>query len=208
MRGHPQTVPIRTSGFTLVEALVALFVSSLVALMAAAVVTSTTGNQERVRLRTARLSEFERARALMRTDLMQSTPRPTRDVQGRPARTPFVGGDPFGENPSLIVFVRQGYANPDGEARASVQYVEYRLVDGRLLRLTRPMPDGSALGPPQVLLAGVRSARIWFQSPSGGWSELWRGGADGPMPAAVRLDLDAEAIGPVSLLFITGAGGA
>ncbi len=203
MRDTSRPVQRGEAGFTLVEALVGLLVFSLIALMGAVVFSSTMGNQARVKERTQRLSEFERARALMRTDLLQATDRITRGPDGRPARSPFIGGDPWGENASLVAFVRQGYANPDGEARASIQYVEYRLVENRLLRFVRAAPDGAPFEAPQVLLADVAQAQVAFHL-EGEWSDTWRGGAETPLPSAMRLDLGLADIGPVTLLFRTG----
>ena len=44
----------------------------------------------------------------------------------------------------LLAFVRRGWHNPDALPRPSMQYVEYRLVDGQLERSARGALDGAA----------------------------------------------------------------
>lgn len=190
-------------GFTLVEMLVALFIFSLLALAGVAVMGFTADNQTAVRSRVERLADFQRARALIRADLEQAAPRRTRDGSGFAARDAFQGGDPG--TGWLMAFVRRGWDNPDGAPRASLQYVEYRLTDGRLERRSRAALDGAALGEPQVLIDGVERAQIQFMG-QGTWRGVWTSSGASPLPQVVALDMQIARIGHVRQLFLLPGG--
>src|SRR3546814_8820453 len=81
-----------------------------------------------------RLCALQSARALLKADLAQAAVRRVRGRDGNPARNAFIGSTAgatramSGSEP-LLALVRRGWVNPDAEPRASMQYVEYRLVD-------------------------------------------------------------------------------
>ena len=198
---------MRRRGFTLVEMLVALLVFGLLAAAGAAVMGSTLTNQGAVKTRVERFADFQRLRAVLRADLAQAAPRRTRDTSGQPAGVAFIGGDPWGGAPDrLFVVVRRGWENPDQAPRPSLQYVEYRLAEGRLERRVRAALDGTALGPAQVLLDGVETGDASFLGPTG-WVPAWKGQAGVEIPRAVRLDLTVEGLGRITQLFLTTGDG-
>lgn len=185
-------------GFTLVEMLVALFVFSLIGAAGVTIMRFSADNRGVVHARAERLAEFQRTRALLKADLTQAAARRIRDPQGRPVREAFYGGS---QTAPLLRLARRGWENPDAEPRASVQYVEYRLVDGRLERVARLALDGGVSGTPQVLADRVRAATIGFLW-HGQWIPTLPGGPVDPLPQAVKLDLTFDDIGPVSQLFV------
>lgn len=187
-------------GFTLIEVMVALLIFGLVAAAGVAVMGFSVDNQQAVRGRTAELGQFQRARALIAADLQQAAGRRTREATGA-ARPAFAGG---GQGP-LVSLTRRGWDNPDQAPRASLQYVEYSLEDGALVRRARSALDGAELGRPQVLLRGVRSARTAFLT-HGEWLEAWTSSPAAVLPEAVRLDLDVAAVGEVRQLFLLPGG--
>lgn len=193
------------AGFTLVEMLVALLIFGLISAVGVGVMTYAADNQGVLHQRMERLGEFQRARALLAADLAQAVPRRVRQRNGDASRNAFAGATDgamamrSGSAP-LLAFVRRGWTNPDAEPRASLQYVEYRLVDGRLERSIRTALDGAAPGEPQRLLGGITAAHIGYHA-RGHWNRGWAGGADA-LPDAVRLDLELEGIGRVEQLFL------
>ncbi|MES2722078.1 MAG: type II secretion system minor pseudopilin GspJ [Pseudomonadota bacterium] len=189
-------------GFTLVEMLVALFIFSLLAAAGVTVMRFTVDNQVAVRGRMDRLGDIQRTRALLKSDLEQAAPRRTRDEAGTPAAGPFGGGSPPG---ALLAFSRRGWDNPDRAARGSLQYVEYRVEDGRLERRSRPALDGARLGEPQRLIDGVQSAEVEFLS-QGAWRPTWTSSSSVPMPQVVRLTLTLKSVGEVRQLFLLPGG--
>lgn len=187
-------------GFTLVEMLVALAIFGLVSAAGVTVMQFTVDNQALVRAHTGRIAAFQRTRAILKADLAQAAARRTRAQDGRPVPESFYGS--AGDRPGLLLrLARRGWDNPGAEPRPSVQYVEYRIVDGRLERSARPELDGAALGAPQVLIDRVQSASVAFLW-SGQWIENLPGGREDILPQAVRLDMAIDGIGAVSQLFI------
>ncbi len=197
------------NGFTLVETLVALFVFSLLA--AASVVVL--GNSADAQLRLADVStsvqDFQRLRAALRADLAQAAERLPRGEAGE-VRAAFEGADGTGR---LFAFVRRGWENPGGAPRASLQYVEYRLEDGAIIRRARPMVDGAAFGEPAVLAKGVSGVDVAYRAapdPAAGaavssadWRTSWDPLLPTVLPIAVRIDATTARFGIVRQLFLT-----
>ncbi|MBB4598767.1 type II secretion system minor pseudopilin GspJ [Xanthomonas arboricola] len=192
-----------SAGFTLIELLVALAVFALVAVAAVVVMRQSIDQRDAVRTRLQQVREFQLAHGLLRSDLQQAAVRRTRNSEGGAARTAFIASPPGVPGP-LFGFVRRGWSNPDQAPRASLQYVEYRVVDGRLERSARPALDGAIAGPPQVVLRGVRSAVVGFHYRAQ-WSDGWSGGLDA-LPDAISLELDLEQWGRVRQLFLLPEG--
>lgn len=195
--------PARHRGFTLVEMLVALLVFGLLSVAGVSVLVYAADNRDVISARMERLGEFQRARGLLKADLSQAAMRRVRQGNGAAARDAFVGNR-LGNPGPLFAFVRRGWANPDAEPRASLQYVEYRLVDGQLERSARGALDGVAPAAPQVMLTGIEDAAIAYRY-RGEWLDGWPGGAE-TMPQAVRLDLELDGIGRVEQLFLLPGG--
>lgn len=186
-------------GFTLVEMMAALFIFGLLAAAGVTVMGSTLSNQTAVRERTERLGDFQRTRAILKADLAQAAPRVTRDKEGRAAPA-MTGG--VAEAAPFLTLTRRGWENRDHEPRASLQYVEYSLSDGRLERRSRERLDGTAPGAAQVMIDGVEVMQVWFLY-RGEWRPVWSGQPQAPLPQAVRLDLTLVGVGSVSQLFLT-----
>lgn len=193
----------KAAGFTLLEVLVSLLIFGLIAAAGVSVMAYAVDNQDTVRARMDRLGEFQRARGLLKSDLSQAALRRTRRVDGSAVRDAFVGGRP-GESGPLFAFARHGWENPDGDPRASLQYVEYRIADGRLERSARAALDGAAQGAPQVLLTGIGEAQVRYLI-RGDWNDGWLGGAEA-MPEAIELDLQLDGIGRVRQRFLLPGG--
>src|SRR5690606_24905849 len=131
-------------------------------------------------------------------DLSQAAVRLVRRADGSSARDAFVGGRP-GEAGPLFAFVRRGRENPGAEPRASLEYVEYRIADGRLERSARAAVDGAAPAPARVLLDGIGAARVAYLEGER-WNDGWPGGA-ASLPRAVELELELDGIGRVRQRF-------
>ncbi|WP_374467849.1 type II secretion system minor pseudopilin GspJ [Phenylobacterium sp.] len=193
-------------GFTLVEMMVALLIFGLVSAAGVSVLSFSMDNQQVVRARSHRLGEIQRARQALKADLAQAAARRTRGEDGRPAVRNLRGGEQAVGGP-VLQLVRRGWDNPDGAPRASLQAVEYRLTEGRLERRTRWALDGAAWRPPQVLLTGVREARVAFLV-GGQWIETTPNGTHQPLPQALRLDLALDDYGQLTQLFVVSGEGA
>jgi general secretion pathway protein J len=164
--------------------------------------------KRRLEAETAELAQIAALHAALKADLSQVALRPARDEFGAPL--PFAGGltDP---DPALLRLVRRGWTNPGAhERRSSLLAVSYSLRDGALVRRVVLRPDAAPDTPvrERVMMDGVRSAQLRFLS-RGQWSDIWVQGVRGAgLPDAVEIVLDAEATGPVRLLFLAGGEGA
>lgn len=191
------------SGFTLVEALVALTVFALIAAAGTAVLSMSIDNRFAVRTASDRSAALQRTRSLLKADLGQATTRRTRDRNGEPQALALVGAKGPGE--PVLTVTRAGWSDPDGAGRSSLQRVEYRLVEGRLERRVSPFLDGSPPGPPQLLLSGVTDLTVSFLLDGEETSVPIPGPAGGP-PDAMRLTLTLEGYGRITQLFLIGSG--
>ena len=192
----------KRAGFTLVEVMIALLVFALLAGAGALVLGQSIETRFAVKANADRVAALQRTRALLRADLAQATARRVRGPTGRPAPQAIMGpqqpGDP------LLVLARSGWSNPDAAPRASVQRVEYRLVEDRLERRVAPYLDGARGGPPQVLYRGVKEARVAFIQ-NGSEAPAFSASSDRPLPDAVRVTLTLDGFGPVEQLFLVAA---
>ena len=185
----------RRAGFTLVEVLVALAIFAMIASAGVGLLSFAIDNRLAVRDASERTAAFQRARALMRADLGQAAPRRVRGADGAPQAAFELGGE------ALFAVTRRGWINPGEARRASMQRVEYRLVEGRLERRVRERLDGARPAEPQVLLENVESAQVTAILDGDPIAD-WRPVQNRPLPDAVRIDLTLEGYGPVSQLFM------
>lgn len=192
------------NGFTLVEMLAALFVFGLLTAAGSLVVGSTLSGQAAVHDRTERLGALQRARATLKADIGQLAPRRTRDRNGSRAATPFTGR-PADRGQAFLALTRRGLENHDGRPRSSLQYVEYRLVEDRLERVTRAALDGGEMAPPQVMLDGVERLEVSYLH-RGAWSPAWTPQRDENWPQAVRLHVVLRDMGAFDQLLATPGG--
>ncbi|HEY0963935.1 MAG TPA: type II secretion system minor pseudopilin GspJ [Pseudomonadales bacterium] len=210
-------VDANARGFTLVELLLALGISALIATLAYAglgtAIDASAGMQREVR----RLADLQRALNIVEEDLAQVVPRPI--VNGFGSDEPAFRGGRFQD--VLLEFTRGGVANPQDLARSELQRVRYVLDDGRLWRQWwNALDRASESQQPQsaLLLEDVESADVAFLVPAepgaapvdfqqittGGalWTGDWssaRVGADrvAPLPIAVDLKLRLAEFGEV-----------
>lgn len=185
----------RREGFTLVEVLVALAIFAMIASAGVGLLSFAIDNRLAVREASERTAAFQRARALMRADLGQAAARRVRGADGAPRAAFELGGE------SLFAVTRRGWINPGDAQRASMQRVDYRLIEGRLERRVRERLDGARPAEPQVLLENVQSAQVTAILDGDPIAD-WRPVQNRPLPDAVRIDLTLEGYGPVTQLFM------
>lgn len=188
------------SGFTLVEALIALAIFGLLAVAGVALLNLSLTNREVVRAATEAGADFQRLRQLLRADLGQAVDRPVIGAGG--GAGPALAG---GQGEVLLQLTRAGWSNPDGRPRASLQRVVWVLNGDRIER--RVYADLSGGGPTltQALLTDAREVRIAFVA-SGRTFAAWPAEAPQPLPDAVTLELTAPRFGRTTQWFLVGGG--
>jgi general secretion pathway protein J len=187
------------AGFTLVEALVSLFVFGLIASGCVMLLMQGVESQRRVSEAHAALRELQTARALLSSDLAQLAARKMRmpDNAYAPA---FLGGGEAG-----LAFVRaSAEADPERAALTALTHVAY-VVDGdRLVRRSRrdldPLAGGAATD--RIVFAHAEDVRFEFFD-GAQWRTNW---GEGAPPRAVALLAKIPRYGEVRIEAATGLG--
>jgi general secretion pathway protein J len=199
MSPRPRTGADR--GFTLVEALVSIFVFSLIAAGAAGMLIQTTDAQRRTGLAHEELRSLQVAQALIAADFAQVVLRsPRRDGA---TRTPA-----FEASEARVAFVR---AASDGERAAGVATrlvaVEYAATEAGLVRRTREAIDAPDAGfsAEQVLLPGAADIEIRFHD-GAQWRAGWVVGESGVFPRGVSIAAETRRHGPIEIKALVGLG--
>ena len=192
------------AGFTLLEVLLAMAITAMVALMAYAGLNAAMNAAERHGEQVARLGEVQTALGWLVRDLRHSVDRPVLDADGE--ALPALRGDAVEED--WLELTRTGWANQRGQRHGSLQRVRYRLdAEGQLWRehwLVLDRIDDDEQGLQQVrLLNGVTRVALRFldgkagnaasQELGGEWVERWpmtRGDRLLPLAAEVELEID------------------
>lgn len=211
----------RLRGFTLVELLLALGVSALIAVAAHFAITTAIAGHQGLREEVLRLDELQRAMDIIEADLGAMLLRRNRSFQGG-TEPILLGGN---HHEPLLQFSRGGVANPAGLQRSDMQRVWYVLAGDALWRQHRwqlDVADPNVEAQSTLLLAGVRELQLEFlprqfaQTPASlqpvtqpdflPWTESWdsehlRVGQTHPLPLALRLSLDIEGLGRIQRVF-------
>lgn len=188
------------NGFTLVEMLVSLAVFALIAVGALSLLRFSSSAELANRSKTEQVAAARRFLSVWTADLAQAAPRPNRDEAGAP-HTAFE--TPGGA--TLVRLVRSGWSNPDGDARPSLQKVEYRYENGALARAAYPFPDGAAPEPAAALLPLAAPPALRFRGRDGVWRDRWQSERETDLPLAVELTLSpAGAPEPLRVVALVG----
>jgi general secretion pathway protein J len=172
-------------GFTLVELLVALFITAILFTMGYGAVNQAMNHRGAIEEQNARLLAVQTTLRLMAQDFEQIAPRPVRQPLGNNTRYPALmsrgSAEGDDEQVALVGLTRAGWANPAGVQRATLQRVYYVLEDKKLRRDHSPVLDATQANElvRRELLTGVTKATFRFMDPSRNWIEQW------PSPATV-----------------------
>lgn len=194
---------VGAAGFTLVEMMVALLIFGMLTAGGVALLSFSVASQDYTDRQLETLGSIRRAGSLMTTDLAQATPRPWRAGDGR-QQPAFIGRSP-GDTP-LMVLVRAGWDNPDQLPRPSLQRVEYRLQDKRLLRVGYAAVDGGNPAAVTTLIDEVDELSLRYRDKDGLWRANWQESDPLSLPTAVELTVSSPRFGPVRQVFQVGGG--
>lgn len=205
-----------TRGFTLVELLVALGVSALVATLAYTGIATAIGASQTLEAEIRRLGDVQLALNIIEEDLQHARPRAITNGYGsdEPA---FTGG---GSAQAVLEFTRGGVANLQGLPRSELQRIRYVLEGDALWRQSWPVLDrvDETIAPESVLLlenieqlgldflaAPQRGTQPDYYALTGSaafWENTWDSqrvapDAVSPLPVAVNLTLTISEFGEV-----------
>lgn len=194
----------RRVGFTLLELLVAVFVSAVLFALGYAALNQVIERRAALQQQQSELEALRRTVSLLTADLSDSQPRPVRDGNGG-AYEPALRVDP--RNQRLLTLTRGGRLNAVGLERPALQRVEWTLDQGQLWRVVLPTLESTPSNEPKrrALMSGVRALRLRAQDADGIWHEQWPltgGGAAPPSmlrirPVVIEVTLDTERFGAI-----------
>jgi general secretion pathway protein J len=203
---------LKHRGFTLIEVLIAMAITAMVATLAFASLDSTLDSVEGLRDQGERISEVNRAWVLISRDLEHFVNRSVRNEFGSVSAA-VMGGEVVDQT---LAFTRTGWHNTTGRVRSNMQRVRYVLEDTTLYREHFLVLDRSSESEPLrvALLEDVTRMEFRFltpgtQLPQGvieteNWPEAWAVGASGeatPPPEALEIRLELEDWGEVRWLY-------
>lgn len=199
-------------GFTLLEVLVAVALSALLAVLAYSALTSAFSAAEQVESARLRLDEVDSALQLLERDLSQLVAKPVATPVGWEGE---VVGDGSPEVEPFVRFTRLGWRNPLNRPRSDLQRVEYRFSEGALWRWHWPNLSDTTLEEPYrlELFNGIEEMQLRFlDRDSGGsnsdlggsWRDVWD--RQGKLPEAVEITLQLEDMGEIRRLLPLPAG--
>lgn len=199
-----------TSGFTLLELLLAVFIFALISTGAYQVFNVAQRNASLISDKQKRIRDISLSLEIIEKDFTQLTPRFWRDPFSD-AITPSLQTDYSGNY--LVRLVRAGWRNPLGTNRSEQQAVAYRLVDDKLQREYTQHLDNisSTEAVKTILLDKVNSISIrYLDRNNGEWNENWPPSSSENrvqstsnqeeqilinLPIAVELTIDLENVG-------------
>lgn len=176
----------RTRGFTLVEALAALAIFGVIAVLAYRATSALSDGEARLSAEAQRWRTLEALFTRFEADLRQAIPRPVRVGDTREA--PWLGTTLGGQ--SALVFTRAG-AEFSLEPAPAGQRVGYRWRDGTVELAYWPHLDRTAGAGPSVypLVDDVAAFDLAYLTRGGAWQAQWPLLGEDDLPRAVRLTL-------------------
>jgi general secretion pathway protein J len=178
-------------GFTLVEALVALVILGIIAVLAYRGSAALTGGEAQLAQESAKWRTLDGVFTRLEADLRQAIPRASRHGERMEAAWSVMPEDTAGN--SALVFSRAGpeFALDPGVAG---QRIGYRVHDGALEVLFWPQLDNVASATPRAfaLIGGIARFQVTALTSSNQWSERWPVDTKDALPRAARVELTLE----------------
>lgn len=151
---------VHDRGFTLIEVLIAMAITAVIAVLAYQSLSAVLSGADRVRAQASELHELTRAFNLLSRDLRQVVNRPVRDEFGA-NRSALEGGMLARE---MLSLTRAGWHNSADLPRSTLERVAYYLEDENLIRASWNVLDRTGNSEPRetVLLEQVEAFEVYF----------------------------------------------
>jgi general secretion pathway protein J len=191
-----------TSGFTLLEILIALFIFTVLSMILVAALRSVIDAHSGTEKSAERLRRLQISLLVMSRDVEQAVNRPVLNIVGKEESA-------FSGTTRGFTFTHAGYANPDGTlARSALQRTAYIWRDNALWRLSWNVLDQApdTRSHARELQKDVLEARFEYLDKDGRFRDGWPvPGDEQPLPRAVRMLLTINHWGKISQLYLIPA---
>ncbi len=168
---------MRHAGFTLVELLVALFITAILFAMGYGAVNQAMTHRGAIEEQNERLLAVQTTMRILAQDFEQAAPRPIRDPVGDTWQPAFESqaAAQSDRQAALVTLTRAGWSNPAGVQRAGLQRVSYVLEDKTLRRDHSPVLDATLSNTlvRRELLTRVKSVKFRYMDGTRHWVEQW-----------------------------------
>jgi len=186
----PAADPVRrrSRGFTLVEALVAVAILAIVALLAWRATAAMTDGEAHLAAESARWQQLDALLTRMEADMREAIPRNVRHGPGTEASWSAAPEDAAGN--TLLIFSRAG-ADAFDEPGAGGQRVAYRWRDGRVEVLYWPHLDNATGSDPTAyaLADGIARFQVLQLTADNRWTDRWPFLGAAGVPHGVRVQI-------------------
>lgn len=198
------------SGFTLLEVLVAITITAVIGIGVWQVLNGVILSRDRVDELAEEFDGLQRAMLLLERDITQVVNRPARDLYGdfKPAFTSR-------EDEVTLMLTRQGWRNPLGIRRSSLQRVGWEYTGNELRRRYWPSVDQGQEDNSRdlLLLEGVTAFDLRFLNEQNSWQPQWPtdetmaglnpgSRPDITFPLAIEITLEHERFGEIVRTFV------
>ena len=194
----------RLSGFTLIELVVALFISAIMFLFGYRALSQAISSRKEVDEQSARLQALQTTMRILEQDFELAQPRPVRNTIGDgwmnafsaagnstlgSVATQLTGTTLKGESAPIVSLTRVGWTNPVGIQRSELQRVIYTIENGALTRSYYPVLDATEAVLPvkRVLIDHVKSFTLRFMDAGHNWQNAWPPASLGAVPQLTQL---------------------
>jgi len=183
----------QSSGYTLVEVLVAVVVFSILSASAYVALDALSRAASDHRDRSEAFGALQMAVARLDADLRQIVARPVAAPAGR--TLPALAGEP-----RRLSATRSGWTNPAGLKRSTLQRFGWQLSGTELERVRWPVTDRASEGQmlTETVLPGVESLSFSYLDAAGSWQDRWSDDdALARLPAAIEVIVETRRFGRV-----------
>ena len=212
---------LRPAGFTLVEVLVAMAITALVAMVSYSALSAALSAAETLRVSTERTREIGQVMAMLARDVRQVVQRPVIDEFGQ--QVPAVTGGELA--PDMLTLTRAGWHNSTGAPRSTLQRVHWWVDEEALWRGYFPVLDRT-VGTERIetaMLSGVERFEVRFLPSLSAlevnrddvidhrnWEDNWVVDLSQPnqllaTPAAIEVTMEVLGLGEVKRVYVLPA---